>query len=222
MQRALSHIQLLAMCFVLAPAAHSLAQDARWRDLQVVDPGVGDVGPLGISTRSLPIDLRNPSHFDRVYRVPGSSRGVNGLSSTPTGEKLARVDGGITAVFDRSEYVQTKKGIRPVFPANTIFYIGHSPLLDLPDAARPHERSVNAVSYAINAQASTLDAALPRNSAAQPADFRVHPGDELLSQEAARPLKPDAPEPVANVFTDEQFRRTRIRSLLMSAVARAE
>lgn len=222
MSRHISHLSLLAACALLAPVAHTLAQDARWRDLQVVDPGVGDVGPLGISTRSLPVDLRSPSGFDRVYRVPGSSRGVGGFATTPVGERLARVDGGITAVFDRSEYVQTKKGIRPVFPANTVFYIGDSPLLNLPDAGRPHDRSINTVSYAINAQASTLDIALPSISAAQPADFRVRPGDGLLYQEAARTLRPDAPEPAANVFTDEQFRRSRIRSLLMSAVARAE
>ncbi len=221
MPRRPSHLFLLAACAALAPCTCALAQDVRWRDLQVVDPGVADLGPLSISTRSLPIDLRSPSGFDRVYRVPGSTRGVGGFNTTPVGERLARVDGGITAVFDRSEYVQTKQGIRPVFPANTIFYIGDSPLLNLPDAGRPRERSVNAVSYAFDMQASSL-AAAPARAAAEPADFRVHPGEESLYQESARPMKADEPAPAANVFTDEQFRRERIRALLMSALARSE
>lgn len=219
MSRRPAHLCLLIACAALAPCAR--AQDARWRDLQVVDPGVGDLGPLGVSTRSLPVDLRSPSGFDRVYRVPGSTRGVGAFTTTPAGERLARVDGGITAVFDRSEYIQTKKGIRPVFPANTVFYIGDSPLLNLPDSGRPRDRSVNAVSYASDTLASSLAAAPPR-SAALAADFRVHPGDEALYQESARPLKADEPAPAANVFTDEQFRRARIRTLLLSALERTE
>ncbi len=215
------HLRLIAAITTFAACAAALGQGVQWRDLKVVEPGVGDVGPVATGTRLLPTDLRQPSGFERVYRVPGSTRGVYGLAPSEAGERLARVDGAITAVFPRSEYVKTKKGIRPVFPADTIFYIGNSPLLDLPAPAAPHERSVNAVSYAYGVPPSTMQVASLRASA-ELADLRVHPGEDRYFEEPARPLKPDEPPPAANVFTDEQFRRARIRSLLMSAVARGE
>jgi hypothetical protein len=215
------HFGWIAGCAALLSAAPALAQTPTWRDLRVVEQGVEDLGPMGTSMRQASTDLRQPSGFDVVYRVPGSSRGVGGFFTSPAGERLARVDGAITAVFSRSEYVETKKGTKTPIPANTVFYIGHSPLLDLPDTAAPHERSVNAVLNAYDSQASTMAAAPVRNGA-QLADMRVHEGADAYFQEPARSLKPDEPAPAANVFTDEQFRQARIRTLLMSAATRGE
>ena len=87
--------------------------------LTPVDQRFQDLNPLATSLRSLPTDLRQPSNFDRVYRVrtPGGAQD----------EQFARVSGALTALFPRSEYTQTKRGARADVPAGTIFYIGGLP-----------------------------------------------------------------------------------------------
>lgn len=84
--------------------------------LDPVDPGVADTGPLSVSERLMPADLRVPTAFERVYRLTGKQDG-----------RFARVSGAITAVFPRSQYVRTEYGDVPEIPTGTIFYIGGVP-----------------------------------------------------------------------------------------------
>ena len=204
---------------LVAPLAG--AQPSNWRTLQPVEPGVADLNPLSASSRFLPIDLRQPTGFERVFRVPGSSRGVGTLAPTDSNDRLARVSGAITAVFPRSDYFETKKGIRPGIPVNTIFYIGDSPLFAGPRYDAPRDLAANAAPTGVSLQLPTFLSG-PASAAAQHADLRVRPTDGPSFREDAQPLRPDAPAPIANIFCNEQFRRARVRALLMSAVAHAE
>ncbi|MCC6676233.1 MAG: hypothetical protein IT436_03735 [Phycisphaerales bacterium] len=88
-----------------------------------VEQGVGDVNPLQVSSRMVPLDLRRPTGWDRVYRLSGDPKrnGGRGL--------FARFDGGIAAVFPWSTYEPTERGFTPAVPAGTTYYIG-----DLPDS----------------------------------------------------------------------------------------
>ena len=66
------------------------------QELSSVEANVGDLGPLSRSLRSLGADLRQPTNFDRVYRVPGQD------------DRFMRINGGLYAVFERSLYADVK------------------------------------------------------------------------------------------------------------------
>ena len=217
MPRRTAHIPFALLGLALAAPLAS-AQPPNWRTLQPVDPNVGDLNPLSASSRFLPTDLRQPTNFEKVFRVPGSSRGVGPLAPSGPNDRFARVSGAITAVFPRSEYIATKKGILPAIPVNTIFYIGDSPLFAAPPRDSPHELSANAAPTGISLQLPTFLSG-PSSAAAQPVDLRVRAFVDPAFGEITRPLRPDAPIPAANIFSDEQFRRARVRALLMSAIA---
>jgi hypothetical protein len=202
---ALPPIAAAAISLTVACAAHAQYNPNL---VQPVEPGVGDIGPLGISTRLLPLDLRQPMGFERVFRVPGSSRGVGTL---PSGEeRFARVSGAVTAVFPRSDYVETKDGTRPAIPDGTIFYIGTPPISISPESATP---SANAPIYHASNRVMTASDAGVRVG---PVDLRVQSLDDTGYRELARTVRSDDPEPPRNIFTNEQFRRARLRQLLLN------
>lgn len=92
-------------------------------NLEVVDPGTEDVGALGTSFRQPSYDIRLPTGFQRVYRVPGEE------------DKLMRGNGALFAVFPESVYRRTARGIKPVAPPGTVYHIGMPGELHLsPDA----------------------------------------------------------------------------------------
>ncbi|MEM7628533.1 MAG: hypothetical protein AAF356_03825 [Planctomycetota bacterium] len=115
MSHARAHIPALfaaaALAFVTGVAS---AQD----ELELVDQGLSDVGPLGTSLRQVPLDLRLPSGFDRVYELPG--RSISGE------RRFARFDGGVAALFARSDYLATANGPLALIPPGTVFVIGGS------------------------------------------------------------------------------------------------
>jgi hypothetical protein len=80
--------------------------------LQRVEAGRADTGPLAISTRELPEDLRVPTGFEHVYQASGDS------------DSLVRISGALVAEFPRSQYNLTRWGPVPVVPAGTVFHIG--------------------------------------------------------------------------------------------------
>ena len=99
---------------------------------RVVDQGVADAGELSISQRLVPLDLRLPTSFERVYEfaapspLGGAGGGFGGAGpggrDAPT--LMARSDAGITAVFPRSSYRAVPGGLMAEVPAGTIFHIG--------------------------------------------------------------------------------------------------
>jgi hypothetical protein len=92
------------------------AQDAgsAWDGMRRVEPGRSDLGNLALESRLEPVELRLTQGFESLWRGGGSS-----------GQTwFARRDGGITAVFERSDYAMTPGGMVPVIPAGTTFVIG--------------------------------------------------------------------------------------------------
>jgi hypothetical protein len=100
---------------------------------EVVDAGREDTGDLATSIRRLPLDLRLPTGFDRVYRVPGRD------------DLYMRANGALYAVFPKSEYRATRRGEQPVTPTDVVYRIGLAPEGPLvpppaPNAARIDRR----------------------------------------------------------------------------------
>ncbi len=110
----------LACGLVISAAGVTHAQvDPRARGveaLQPVEAGSVDSSPLAGSMQLLPIDLRQPTGFDEVYRV-----------NTGHGSAFARMDGGLRAVFPRSEYGLGPNGVETQIPAGTTWVIGDTP-----------------------------------------------------------------------------------------------
>lgn len=157
--------------------------------LQTVDPRHDDVGPLALSLRDLQPDLRQPTGFEKVYRI--GQRSPNG------DDRFARVSGALAAVFSRSEYtrVQRRNGgsaIRVDVPAGTIYYIGGIPAQRNwgfnadPDAVRASASSAGIDSRADTA-ASTRVAPLPPQTTATAAAPQRTPA------QTASPLGSTAP-----------------------------
>jgi len=81
-------------------------------ELEVVDQGIEDRGGIEKSFRVLPLDLRAPTGFQQVYRVPGRD------------DLMMRGNGALFAVFPRSAYMRTAFGTIPLAPADVHFSIG--------------------------------------------------------------------------------------------------
>lgn len=96
------------LCLAVQPEA-----DLAWRFDRPVDPGYEDTGILGESFRLPMADLRQPDGWDRVYRMEGRDGAI-----------FARRNGGVTAVFPQSDYINTRDGSIPTVPAGTIYVIG--------------------------------------------------------------------------------------------------
>lgn len=102
---------IIPACLLALTGANAFAQ------LRAVEPGVGDIGPASRSLRVPSADLRVPRDFDRVF---AAGSGDN--------QSLVRFDGGIAAVFPRSEYRRNARGgLSARIPAGTVFYIGALP-----------------------------------------------------------------------------------------------
>lgn len=82
--------------------------------LQRVDPTLSDVSPLGDSLRdvNMQADLRAPTGFQHVYRVPGRD------------DLLMRASGGVYAIFPQSTYLPTAQGMAATVPPGTVYSIG--------------------------------------------------------------------------------------------------
>lgn len=114
----------------------ALAQPAERSQIQRVEAGVADVGPIRVSSRELPVDLLVPTGFEHVYRSTGDS------------QTLMRINGAIVAEFPRSQYNASPWGPLPVVPAGTIFRIGPrlSGVWDMQPDADPQSVAFNRVS----------------------------------------------------------------------------
>jgi hypothetical protein len=141
---------LIGAMLGLATAGAS-AQPAIWQGpvlpgLKRVDEGVADRGPLSVSQRVAPVDLRVPSGFQGVYQFD---------QPTPFGkpqEMFARSSGGLTAVFPRSVYIASRGGLVPEIPAGTVFLIGKPRATPPPPPARP----ATAIDMSIAAQGESI------------------------------------------------------------------
>lgn len=237
------------------PPTSSLAPPAlpsinRTRDdasgLVPLDSTHSDMNPVGVSLMQMQPELEKPTAWMRAYRVPAGRSGIPMLDASGE-ERVARMNGAITAVFPRSQYVQTKKGVFPEVSAGTIFVIGG--LKPIAPPVAPRAWAFNAMDMESRSRAPMLShAAQPdadeeslSKSRTERADLRSYSAGPYSDPEqntgAERNARAAAttgiPAIVANadnaagpgawrdgrgcVLTDEAFRRQRVRDLLTSA-----
>ena len=101
---------------LIRPARGTAAAGVLRPQLEILDAGREDIGPLATSLKSQPVDARLPTGFHRVYRVPGSD------------SLLMRGNGALFAVFSESVY----DGGRAVLPPGTVYHIGMPSMLPQP------------------------------------------------------------------------------------------
>lgn len=112
MKRSTTHMLLMTGFAASMLYTSVLAQQTADQPIKPVDQTVADLDPLLTSFRDMQVDLRQPLGFQGVYRVPGQE------------DKFMRSSGALYAVFPHSIYTSTKKGIAPLVPAGTVYYIG--------------------------------------------------------------------------------------------------
>ena len=191
--------------------------------LRRVEQTVADVGPLSTSLRQVPPDFRTPADFRDVYQIPPGS-------NSPYAGWFARQNGGVTAVFPRSQYDLEERGLRAVIPADTRFILGKIPMGDELVGPGPNTLSLRVDQRAAStgAGASQLDA---RVSPLRIDTRAVAPLRWAESAPPARPTEPPASpqqldaanearvastasESVARLFLDDSYRAGRVDRLL--------
>jgi hypothetical protein len=178
--------------------------------LKSLDQSVEDTGPLSRSFRVPPTDLRGPSGFQQVYRVPGQE------------ELLMRGSGELFAVFPYSSYLPTRRGLVPTIPAGTVFYIGLPMEPNFPPpvgAARvngqpPAARTLPPDRAQYDQRISTqrhdqVESRVPEDVAVMAPPALSRPTREAQTRFGG--------EPAATVLTDETYRAQRIGELLSEA-----
>lgn len=109
------------MCASLAPGQGGIpGRPGLSPSFKKIDAGTADTGPLNRSLRQMPESLRVDDGFQNVYEVAASPYGP---------VQYMRSAGGLYAVFPQSEYVDSRRGPRPVTPAGVVFWIGEPPML---------------------------------------------------------------------------------------------
>lgn len=195
---------LLGLAACVTPLAHAQTPaPANWSERNPADAGFEDVSPLGDSFRLEPVDLRQGTGFERVYKLgteqnEGTSR-----------ELFARSNGAVTAVFPRADYVATRRGTVAIAPADTLYVIGSPPewLMDRLGMDQPDFRV--------------------RHGTAQPEQFRID--DSISTRLFLEGIDPRAirhrPDPEPSVTIGPymgEVNRDTVRILMRWAVSEAE
>jgi len=191
-----------AGCFLtaalLTPAAASaqgLKPTTTTSPLKRVEPGITDSNPLAVGTRLIPVDLRAPTNFEGVYQFQRTDRFGNSETF------FARTDGGLTAVFPRSQYVDSGGNLLAQVPPGTVWLIGGLPK---PTDKPAPPRSETYLDLSIRGNIS--DAPEPEGSP-----------DAAPAPAPSRPpaLNHRQPEPLS-IWNSERYRRQRVGTLLQS------
>lgn len=174
---------------VLTCAGGAVAQ-VSYDDLQQIEDGTADLGPLGTSSMVMPLQLQQPNDFSSIFQLPGR----DGSS------QFVRFAGGTAAVFPRSVYLPTPEGYLPDIPPGTIFYVDglpqdlYGPVSEPSRPASPYQ-----VSYRYETGVSTRVSSRPGSV----------PSDEMaLSGRAGPP----------SIWSGEEHRRHRVTQLVRRAV----
>ncbi|HYE63514.1 MAG TPA: hypothetical protein VD997_16105 [Phycisphaerales bacterium] len=175
--------QLTALLMSIASAAPAqpesvTAGGARWTP---TEPTVGDMNPVGTSQRAMPVDLRVGSGFDRLYKLDARPRffGGSGGGGWAAGDSdyYMRMNGGVMAVFPRSSYAMTRRGLLTEVPPGTVFSIGGN------------------VNKLMGAQPGINEPRVPGQNFVDRSAKPGSPNDPVPDQERARPAPPERPEP---------------------------
>lgn len=158
--------------------------------------GVDDVSPLQQSLSLEPVDLRQPSGFDRVYRLPTRPNFFGRVRESA----FFRASGGLVAVFPQSSYRTVGRGVDIAeVPAGTVYQLG------------PIE-SGSAPLSGEDRRAFALVAAPSLSAAAPPSDPTPLPPGKL-----ERPVFT-----IGSIFVSDAQRVHRVAELLEWAAARGE
>jgi hypothetical protein len=188
---AVAGVAAVAMAGV-AQAQPGLSQPP-WRRLQ---QGFEDVEPLARSLAIQPVDFRAPVGFEDVYDL-GDGR-------------LARIDGGLIAVFPRSTYVRDASGVYPTIPPGTVFYVGMPPGIGRgPDDAFGDGRVGGTVLAARNAGRGP-----DRRAVASRLVASMPPSTRADSRGVSTDLRPRISDGPASIFGGEAERRRLVGELL--------
>lgn len=189
---------MAALWLMLIPAlAFGQSGDPEAVRLERVDQGFEDVSPLAHSLRWIEPEYRQPRGFDSVYAVPGAP-GV-----------LMRRDGALRALFQRSEYVQTRFGTEALVPTGTIYSIGEPSAELLTSLAG----GVTTTRSLASPGGITHDRA-PASGGSRVSPLRVsNRYDPNAVSAAVHPLLADVP---VSVWTSEPVRRRRVAALIGS------
>jgi len=217
-------------------AAPALGQELETLEqLEQLEEAVEDVDPLATSLRDFRLDLRAPSDFEHVYRVPGRE------------DLLMRVDGGLYAVFGRSRYMKSRRGPIPLIPTDTVFFIGRPesadmealgsapiPITEYGDLPREGVAGAARLEHApLDLRSRTLltsridrrlgeDGKPPVDPDADPA---ADPAADRGWLAGAGPVEPAGTTPTAGgpaILTDAAYRSSRLHGLMRRAAEAAQ
>lgn len=181
-----------------------------------IEQNVEDANHLAVSQRLLPVDLRAPTNFEHVYRIPTS--GPNTPAWAQTQPMFARASGALTAIFPQSSYVPTRRGLAAEIPAGTVFTLtdptkflnpqSQSSALNnthssdtspnQPAAARPPGRAVP-----LSAR-EQLTVSTPEGSGPNASSFRAQSAAVRSQLPAAQPTAPALRSTATNLHADER------------------
>ena len=193
-----------------------------------MDATESDVDALRTSNRLMVTDLRQPQGFGEVYQIPKDA------PSRYAGW-FARVDGAVIAIFPLSQYVETRRGIKPLVPNSTEYFIGSVPGDRPLGGATAASRDRIDTSVVTGIAAVTLSGAMPSGRVRPD---RVEPGTpgakaEATATEPVNGAPVDAAsaaaaaeaarlarisERVSQLFTDDARRDERVGRLLHRAL----
>lgn len=207
----------LASAWVEIASGQATREGVRMRPIEATRD---DTSPLSVRLGVIPVDLRVPRGFEKVYEIstwngPLETRGAYARR----GRLFARVDGAIVALFPRSTYESTEDGrLFATTPPGTIYSIGppSRSLLERVEGAERgwdsggerQARTTESVSGRVSTNASAGSAGPPavNLSATLPAGSAAASGD----------AKEAVAEP--SMWVSESYRRERIGELLSRAL----
>ena len=162
--------------------------------LTPVEQTVGDQGPLDGSLRLVDRGLALPAGYRFVYRREDGG--------------MMRANGGLVAVFPKSIYVPTQRGLIPDVPPGTRFVIGGLPM---------GEESGHGRLLAVDPMRPGDLPPAPGSS-----DVKSQPPSENVGfgpgYRVVRDALPDFDSGLARFQLDEDYRRRRLRRLTMKLV----
>ena len=183
--------------------------------LEAIDQQIEDVSALGLSLREVQTSLRHPNTFSELYRSPMDD------------DHLARIQGGLYAVFPRSTYEVNKNGsVFPGVPAGTVFYIGPPTRWTLStalDAAASHDEADSAridgrlalkIAPGLMAglMGGLIEGAIPARQAPGPGPDSQRPAHNLTSDNTL-----PAVVPANRMVVDPEYRARRMPALMHAA-----
>lgn len=167
------------------PARTPDATPGGWAAFEPIGQDMEDVNPLAVDLRLEPqVQLQYPLGFRGLWRFE-NDRGES---------YFARADGAVTAVFPRSVYLRTEKGVQTPVPPGTLFIIGE------PSRATLRQLGLTPPSPRAWVRPESIDEVVER------------------LREARRSLEGEAPPP--SIWNDRGYRARRLGAIIRRAGAR--